>query len=251
MTDKIKLKADEFVNDKKFKLNYLKPKDLKILLAEFCEEQIAELKAECDLAIEGRDVKIAELEHQLTHRNCVDCSNHSSKLKMKVLELEKENKTVSRKANEAIADKLLITAKYNEVLNDLNQENGKLQKENAELKKKCYKKAVKDYCEFEKENERLKGDLELWENGACRATNLDKCGVVKELEAQIEKMKWHNLKKNPNDLPNNKRSVWCYYGDGCGKGFYDKDDGGWWIEGHIYCSVINAWKELPEVPKED
>ena len=134
MTDKIKLKADKFMNDKKLKLNYIKPKDLKILLTEFCEEQIAELKAECDLAIEGRDVKIMELEHQLTHRNCVDCSNHSSKLKMKVLELEKENKTVSRKANEAIADKLIITAKYNEVLNDLNQENGKLQNENTELK---------------------------------------------------------------------------------------------------------------------
>lgn len=62
MTDKIKLKADKFVNDKKLKLNYIKPKDLKLLLAEFCEEQIAELKAECDLAIEGRDVKIIELE---------------------------------------------------------------------------------------------------------------------------------------------------------------------------------------------
>lgn len=62
MTDKIKLKADKFVNDKKLKLNYIKPKDLKILLAEFCEEQIAELKAECDLAIEGRDIKIMELE---------------------------------------------------------------------------------------------------------------------------------------------------------------------------------------------
>jgi len=43
--------------------------------------------------------------------------------------------------------------------------------------------------ELTDENERLKGDLELWESGACRATNLDKCGVVKELKAQIEKMK--------------------------------------------------------------
>ena len=43
--------------------------------------------------------------------------------------------------------------------------------------------------ELTDENERLKGNLELWESGACRATNLDKCGVVKELEAQIEKMK--------------------------------------------------------------
>jgi hypothetical protein len=42
---------------------------------------------------------------------------------------------------------------------------------------------------LEKENERLKGDLELWESGACRATNIDKCGVVKELEAKIDKMK--------------------------------------------------------------
>lgn len=56
-----------------------------------------------------------------------------------LVELEKENKTVSRKANETIADKLLITAKYNEVLNDLNQENGKLQNENAELKEELQK----------------------------------------------------------------------------------------------------------------
>ena len=40
---------------------------------------------------EPREKRIAELEHQLTHRNCLDCSNHSSKLKMRTLELEKEN----------------------------------------------------------------------------------------------------------------------------------------------------------------
>ena len=70
MTDKIKLKADKFINDKKLKLNYIKPKDLKILLAEFCKEQIAELKAECDLAIEGRDIRIAELEAQIKEMKC-------------------------------------------------------------------------------------------------------------------------------------------------------------------------------------
>ena len=31
-----------------------------------------------------------------------------------------------------------------------------LEKENAELKKKCYKKAVKDYCKLEQENAELK-----------------------------------------------------------------------------------------------
>lgn len=43
--------------------------------------------------------------------------------------------------------------------------------------------------ELEAQIERLEGDLELWESGACRTTNLDKCGVVTELESQIEKMK--------------------------------------------------------------
>lgn len=41
--------------------------------------------------------------------------------------------------------------------------------------------------ELEQENERLKGDLELWESGGCRATNLFKCGVVKELKEQLTK----------------------------------------------------------------
>lgn len=43
--------------------------------------------------------------------------------------------------------------------------------------------------ELEKENERLKGDLELWESGGCRATNLFECGVVKELKDQLTKAK--------------------------------------------------------------
>ena len=64
-----------------------------------------------------------------------------------IAELEKENKTVSRKADEAIADKLLMTAKYNEILNDLNQQNDKLEKENAELKEQLNKHPCvrKDY----------------------------------------------------------------------------------------------------------
>ena len=58
------------------------------------EKRIAELEdklANADYQLEGRDIKIKELEHQLTHRNCLDCSNHSSNLRMRNLELEKEN----------------------------------------------------------------------------------------------------------------------------------------------------------------
>ena len=58
------------------------------------QKDVAELEdklANADYQLEGRDIKIKELEHQLTHRNCLDCSNHSSKLRMRNLELEKEN----------------------------------------------------------------------------------------------------------------------------------------------------------------
>ena len=43
------------------------------------------------MGAEPREKRIAELEYQLTHRNCLDCSNHSSKLRMRNLDLEKEN----------------------------------------------------------------------------------------------------------------------------------------------------------------
>lgn len=52
------------------------------------------IKAMVDIA-EPREKRIAELEHQLTHRNCIDCSNHSSKLRMRTLELEKENERLT------------------------------------------------------------------------------------------------------------------------------------------------------------
>lgn len=81
---------------------------------------------------------------------------------------------------------------------------------------------------------------ELWKDGFQKGAEF---GFNKANE-------WHDLRKDPNDLPENKRNVWCDYGDGCGKGFYDKDDGGWWIEGHIYCSIIDAWCELPKYLKE-
>lgn len=70
--------------------------------------------------------------------------------------------------------------------------------------------------------------------------------LVEESKAK----EWHYVKDG--DLPNNKRKVWCYYGDDCDKGYYDKDKKVWLIDGHIYCSSIIAWKEIvfPELPKE-
>ena len=111
MTDKIKLKADKFVNDKKLKLNYIKPKDLKILLAEFCEEQIAELKAECDLTIEGKDVKIKELEKE----NAELKEKLGNYQKGMFDEIEKRDKQLT-KAKELL-ERLLITSCNSDVLN--------------------------------------------------------------------------------------------------------------------------------------
>lgn len=130
MTDKIKLKADKFVNDKKLKLNYIKPKDLKILLAEFCEEQIAELKAECDLAIEGRDVKIKELEAEKKlnaeiKARFVKCNTCTDEMKSKCL-MFSENLCEGERCEELVDLMGLIS-------------NSELEKENANLKEELKK----------------------------------------------------------------------------------------------------------------
>lgn len=49
---------------------------------------VAKVKSDYHEICKLKDMRIAELEYQLTHRNCVDCSNHSSKLRMRTLELE-------------------------------------------------------------------------------------------------------------------------------------------------------------------
>ena len=79
------------------------------------------------------DKNIAELITQVY----MDCAEPREK---RIAELEKEKDEIRRKADKAIADKLIITATYNEVLNNLNQENDNLKKENAELKSRdCWK----------------------------------------------------------------------------------------------------------------
>lgn len=68
------------------------------------DEKVRELEKETtfenivqNVLKEGFTKENSELKHQLTHRNCIDCSNHSSKLKMRVLELEKENAELKAK----------------------------------------------------------------------------------------------------------------------------------------------------------
>ena len=108
------------------------PKEQDIRLNKLCfdyqekEKRIAELEdklANADYQLEGRDIKIKELEHQLVHRNCLDCSNHSSNLRMRNLELEKENEQIKN------SDTLC------KLIGEQKRKIAELEKENAELKK--------------------------------------------------------------------------------------------------------------------
>lgn len=67
--------------------------ELEKWLSETSDEKLKLQMLRVDLVskIGNQEKRIAELEHQLTHRNCLDCSNHSSNLRMRNLELEKEN----------------------------------------------------------------------------------------------------------------------------------------------------------------
>ncbi len=65
---------------------------------------------------------------------------------------------------------------------------------------------------------------------------------------------WHDLRKNPNDLPNTDRNVWVKRESEieCQIDNYYKDDKGWGImfrEGYCTDDVI-LWCELPVPPKE-
>ena len=62
------------------------------------ENKIADIKANCDLAIEGRDIKIMELEHKLeqTEKDLTDYQFNYPTIK----ELEKENKEAKGLLNE-------------------------------------------------------------------------------------------------------------------------------------------------------
>ena len=113
------------------------------------EEKIADIKANCDLAIESRDIKIQELEQKLeqTEKDLADYQFNYPSIK----ELEEE------------------TNKLLDVINNQDVKIADLEKENAELKEKNRKK------EYQEENYLNKID--------------HKEEVINTLQEMIEKMK--------------------------------------------------------------
>ena len=140
--------------------------------------------------------RIAELEHQLTHRNCVDCSNHSSKLRMRTLELEKENAFLKGR-NEGFELQIMgLLIKYEEVYKrfpDLKSAMDKAKevlKENAELKSGCGMCYRKDKEQLTKAKEIIENLLYYVKQCTCERSNYAEIEEdIKEAEQFIKEIK--------------------------------------------------------------
>jgi predicted nucleic acid-binding Zn-ribbon protein len=119
---------------------------------------------------------IAELEHQLTHRNCLDCSNHSSKLRIRTLELEKENAELERKLEQTEKDLADYQFNYPTIK--------ELQKE-LDYQKQARSIAENAVVDLTKENTELKEELK----DANKKVVHIACNQNKDLKRKINKAK--------------------------------------------------------------
>ena len=86
----------------------------------------------------------------------------------------------------------------------------------------------KNLAELEKENAELKAGKDM--------ADTDLATIAYMQGAERYKTKWHNLQKDPNDVPNDNRYVWT----NVGAGYHDND--GWWNDFGRLQNVI-AWCE--------
>lgn len=158
------------------------------------ENKIADIKANCDLAIEGREIKIKELELELT----VEKDQHQEEINLH-LHAEEYIKSLEHKLEQTEKDLADYQFNYPKI-KELEQENNNLldvinnqdvkiadlESENAELKEQNRKK------EYQEENYLNKID--------------HKEEVIKTLQEMIEKMKCCTLCNNYNM---NYLPYWC------------------------------------------
>ena len=132
------------------------------------ESKIADIKANCDLAIEGRDIKIKELELELTvekdqHQEEINLHLHAEDY---IKELEKENAELRKNG-------FTVSAMTEQQLKVAIEKGKLLEKENKKVKQGCHKwfmrwrevkreelEVFSKIAELEKENAELKAEIE-------------------------------------------------------------------------------------------
>jgi chromosome segregation ATPase len=95
------------------------------------ENKIADIKANCDLAIEGRDIKIKELELELT----VEKDQHQEEINLH-LHAEDYIKSLEKENAELRNNGFTVSAMTEQQLKVALEKGEQLEKENAELKEK-------------------------------------------------------------------------------------------------------------------
>lgn len=124
-----------------------------------------------------------------------------------------------------------------------------------------FEKEAEEYS-VEKENEQLKQQIKLYKemldrNPCVRIPDWHCSDCLEEntkLKQQLTEVKnggiWHDLRKNPDDLPNKYRYVIAVFYD-C---FNDeikvciarlREDSEWEVNGQVYSNVV-AWIEIPQ-----
>ena len=124
-------------------------------------DQIADIKANCDLAIEGRDIKIKELELELTvekdlHAEEVELHLHAEEY---IKELEKENEEMKKGLGCETCQIHLEYMRLNDKIRELEQQIEKM---------KCC-----ENCKHKK-NEVDRCELLMYTMNACLCKNFDK-----------------------------------------------------------------------------
>lgn len=132
----------------------------------------------------------------------------------------------------------------------------------------CYEK--ERFPQIKKENEQLKSELETYQilahkRGECYLSSLREIKKQKEekeqLKQQITEAKesgvvWHDLRKNPNDLPKNQNEVLCLlWEDSYYIGYYHINSKMWCFNEFSLSEdenedEVTAWCELPRFNKE-
>ena len=154
-------------------------------------DKIADIKANCDLAIEGRDLKIKELEQELT----VEKDQHQEEINLH-LHAEDYIKSLEKENAELRNNGFTVSAMTEQQLKVALKKGEQLEKENAKLKKKLKEKlktiADKDlsfvakFDALESENAELKEKNKWYSEQVCNKECAEVWGNLTKAKEHIQ-----------------------------------------------------------------